>query len=456
MTGLLKFFHNKKILILGFGLEGKSTLNLLKDLPCEIIIADKNPETIKDLPYKPYSGENYLDSIYDNSVDIIMKSPGIALLGKIPVHIKAKITSQTDLLMRFRKNKIIGITGTKGKSTVSSLIDHILNTCGKKSALIGNIGIPPLEKQFKKETILTTEMSCHQLEYVSSSPDIAVLLNIYEEHLDHYNSFADYKAAKENIYLYQKSGDLLFYLDELKSPKLLASKGEKIEMSYALTENNNVKTRLSGKHNQYNIAVAVAVCVRLGCDEKEAARAVESFNGLPHRLEFAGAINNAEYINDSISTIPRAAISAVLAFPDTDTLIIGGMDRGIDYSELIDFLRRVAGGNIPYSDFKFNLIVLPDSGYRIADKFSENVGADLVSARETQTIGGQTQGLPLRIYRAKDMQDAVNHAAKVTKTRCILSPAAASYGFYKNFEERGKHFKELVKSYEIHDTKSGN
>jgi UDP-N-acetylmuramoylalanine--D-glutamate ligase len=419
MMKLHEFFRDKKVLVLGFGLEGRSTLKLLEDVDCEIVIADKNPEALKDLPYLLYEGENYLDSLHDGGVDIIMKSPGISFKGlEIPDYIRQKITSQTDLLLRFGGNKIIGITGTKGKSTVSSLIHHILKYCGKDTALIGNIGVPPLENTFGAGTILVCEMSCHQLEFVKASPGIAVYLNLYEEHLDHYNSFADYRAAKENIFLYQRDGDLLVYNDELISLKLLASKGEKIAVNFNdAASKPSVKTRLPGKHNQYNIAVAIAVCVRLGCDEGEAVEAVASFPGLPHRLELVGVINGAEYINDSISTIPRAVISAVEAFPDTDTIIIGGMDRGINYGELIDFLPK--SGII-------NVIALPDSGYKVAES--------LVTSA-------------LKVYCARDMDDAVSRAVKVTGRRCILSPAAASYGFYKNFEERGEHFKELLKKH---------
>ena len=140
-----------------------------------------------------------------------MKSPGIALLDMVSDEIKEKVTSQTDLLLRFRSNTVIGITGTKGKSTTSSLTCHILKECGKNAVLIGNIGIPPLERinEFEDDTIIVCEMSCHQLEYVKASPDIAVLLNIFEEHLDHYVDFNAYRGAKENIYHYMDEKGML-------------------------------------------------------------------------------------------------------------------------------------------------------------------------------------------------------------------------------------------------------
>jgi UDP-N-acetylmuramoylalanine--D-glutamate ligase len=250
-------------------------------------------------------------------------------------------------------------------------------------------------------------MSCHQLEFVQASPDIAVFLNLYEEHLDHYNSFADYRAAKENIFRFQRPDDVLIRGEDEDLPQYRA----------LLTP---AKIKLPGEHNLNNIAVALKVCELFNCDEKTAITAAENFPGLPHRLEFAGEINGVEFINDSISTIPRAAILAVEAFPGTDTLIIGGMDRGIDYTELTNFLQNLDKSE--KCDI-MNMIVLPDSGYKVADSIKTG---------------------NINIERAKDMEEAVTIAVRVTKRRCILSPAAASYNVYKNFEERGEHFKQLV------------
>lgn len=431
---LFKFFKDKRVLVLGFGLEGRSTLKLLQTIDCGAVIgiADKNLTVTDDIKdYELFSGDNYLSAM--DKFDIVMKSPGIALFDKVSNENKAKITSQTDLLLRFSDNVTVGVTGTKGKSTTSSLINHILKTCGKKSELIGNIGIPPLENIFGDDTAIVCEMSCHQLEYVRASPDIAVILNIYEEHLDHYSDFNAYKEAKENIYLYQDSSDLLVYNLELANEKIERSPAEKLSCSAGkecdvfITESemnifgikinlSDIKTHLPGIHNLYNIAVALAVCIRLDCPVDKAVEAIGDFKGLPHRLEYIGKINGIEYIDDSISTIPLAAISAVNAFSGTDTLILGGMDRGINYDVLIDFL-------LSDKHKLKNLIVLPDSGYRIAEKLDDSA---------------------LNIYYAKDLCDASEYSKTCTKIRCILSPAAASYGFYKNFEERGEHFKQLI------------
>ncbi|MBO5265804.1 MAG: UDP-N-acetylmuramoyl-L-alanine--D-glutamate ligase [Ruminiclostridium sp.] len=427
---LEEFFKGKRVLILGLGREGRSTLDILKNIDCTIGIADRNLIATDELSeYELYLGENYLNCL--GSFDIIMKSPGIALLNMVSDEIKAKITSQTDLLLRFRENTIIGITGTKGKSTTSSLTCHILKECGKNAILIGNIGIPPLERidEFTEDTIIVCEMSCHQLEYVQASPDIAVLLNIFEEHLDHYVDFNAYKNAKENIYHFMdEKGTLIIGSDcvheEFGFDVLTASLDNGEADIYVTNDTlsingikipiSGISTKLIGHHNFYNIGIAMCVALALGCDKDKALEAVSTFNGLPHRLENIGTFGGVQYINDSISTCPSTAIAAVKSFDKVDTIIIGGMDRGIDYTELISFINS--------SDIE-NIILLPDSGYRI---YSE------------------LDGKKRNIYKAENLIDAVRYAKTVTKVRCLLSPAAASYGFYKNFEERGEHFKELV------------
>lgn len=430
-TKLKAFFNEKSVAVLGFGREGRSTLDIIKNLGCtEIGILDKNSVVPSEAPgCTLHCGDNYLD--YMNRYDIIMKSPGIALLDKVDDETKAKITSQTDLFLRYCENNIIGVTGTKGKSTTSSLITHILNYCGKKAILTGNIGIPPLSTLEKTDidTIIVCEMSCHQLEYVKASPNTAVLLNVYEEHLDHYVDFNAYKAAKENIYKYLTENDLLIYNKSLINEKISSLPSRKISVSLEekadiyVSDNNIVfydknipydklAPKLEGRHNLYNIAVAITAAIEQGCDLDKAIEAVSSFNGLEHRMETVRTVNGVKYVNDSISTIPLATINAVNTF-NADTVIIGGMDRGINYDVLIDFLNK---GNVA------TIICLPDSGYRIADML------DTKSA----------------VYKVKNMEEAVLKASEAAKCCCVLSPAAASYGFYKNFEERGKHFKELV------------
>lgn len=430
LSRLNEFFNGKRVLILGLGREGRSTLEILKNIPCTIGISDRNLNVTDDISgCELYSGEGYLDCL--DKFDIIMKSPGIALLDMVSDEVKKKITSQTDLLLRFCTNTIIGITGTKGKSTVSSLTCHLLKKCGVDAVLVGNIGIPPLERieEFRDGTVIVCEMSCHQLEYVQASPQVGVLLNVFEEHLDHYVSFEAYRAAKENIYRFQTESDLLIINKELLPENISAEvitaslggnadiclSGDELCINGLNIPFSDIHTNLIGRHNLYNIGIAMCAAASQGCRISDMLAALPDFYGLPHRLEDVGTFGGVQYINDSISTCPSTAIAAVRSFDKVDTIIVGGMDRGIDYSELTAFLND--------NDIE-HIILLPDSGRRIEPELN----------KEKRDI-----------YSASDLADAVRYAKCVTKTRCLLSPAAASYGFYKNFEERGEHFRRLVK-----------
>ncbi|MCL1903229.1 MAG: Mur ligase family protein [Oscillospiraceae bacterium] len=382
---LYNFFKDKKILLLGYGLEGQSAFKLLDRLDCAQSVT----------VWEEYHHTTALPAEYD----IIIKSPGIPLFKRTD-EFDPRITGQADLFLRFCENVVVGVTGTKGKSTTSALIHHILSERGVSAKLIGNIGVPPFDVvEELGDEVVVMELSCHQLEYVKASPKIAVLLNIHEEHLDHYVDFAHYKRAKENIFRFQGDGDVLIRGEDVDSSLIAATVAD--------------KAKLRGKHNLHNIAVA-AKAVKYAArdiDENAAIQSGCNFAGLLHRLELFAEINGVKWVNDSIGTIPAATIAAVEAFPETDTLIIGGMDRGIDYSLLVEFLH-----NRP----DINVIALPESGHKIA------------------------ASLP-NVYTARDLADAVAHAAIITKKCCVLSPAAASYGFYKNFEERGEHFKELTR-----------
>lgn len=422
-------FEGKRCVILGFGREGRIWLDILRQLDCcaEIAVADMNPQDIEGVTL--HCGKDYLQKC--RGYDLILQSPGVIIKDFLPPEDKAKILTQTELLLRLKPCKIIGITGTKGKSTTSALTHHFLSCCGYKTMLVGNIGVPPLERfgEMTEDTVAVCEMSCHQLEFVRHSPDIAVLLNIFPEHLDHYVSFEAYADAKRNICRFQGAGDTTIVNSDISAEcrgSLVTAAfgkyadiwtdGEKIVLFGKEIPQNNIRTKLRGKHNLYNIAVALAAAVTAGAKLEECLKELESFDGLEHRLEYVATVNSVEYINDSISTIPEAAIAAVKAFDDTDCLILGGMDRGIPYDILGDFLNTGIVGNI---------ILLPDSGKRIGELITNP---------------------KVNVIRAGDMEQAVCKAAKCAKRRVILSPAAASYGFYKNFEERGMHFKHLIKN----------
>lgn len=415
INDIVGMLNGKSILILGFGREGKSTYEFIKKYVkyTSLGIADKNEIKV---PEKVYFGENYLDAV--SEYDVVIKSPGIPFFGIENENVI--ITSQTELLLKANRENIIGITGTKGKSTTTTLIFNILNQAGIDVRLIGNIGVPPLSclEDINDDTILVCEMSSHQLENLTVSPHIAIILNIFEEHLDHYKSYEDYQLAKVNVFRHQTLDDIVIYNLENELVKDYVeryAKGKKMAFPY----DYDVETALLGEHNKKNIMAARLAVKKFGVNEEDIKRTVKDFSGLAHRLEFVGEFDGVKYYNDSISTIPEATINAINSIKDVNTVIIGGMDRGIHYD---DFTVYLGNSNVE------NIILAYDTGKRIYEKM-ENDRAILV----------------------KDLEEAVEVAKKVTKKgmTCLLSPAAASYGFFKNFEERGDRFKELVKKNEF-------
>lgn len=431
--------NNNKILLLGYGKEGKSTYHFIrKHFPeMEIGIYDKNE--IKDqLEHVVlHSGSSYEEILSD--YDMIIKSPGIVFHSKNHRAFK-KLTSQTELFLEFYRNQTIGITGTKGKSTTSSLLYHVLRTAGKETILAGNIGIPIFDvlEDIKPDTLVVYELSSHQLEYVTYSPRIGMHLNIYQEHLDHYGTFEKYEAAKENIYKFQHAGDLLLYNKEFLDPGK-SVKADTITISNTnedadvIVKENQVSYQgnsivinedeilLKGQHNVYNIGAAYAIGKYLGVSDEEFYIAIKTFRPLPHRLEYVGEVDGVKYYNDSISTICETTMQGVMSISNIDTVILGGMDRGIEYKPLVDFLLE--------SEIR-NFILMPDTGLRIEK---------LISSSDKKEKDH-------KVFIVSNVKEAVEVAKKETtwgKT-CLFSPAAASYGFFKNFEERGEVFKKYV------------
>lgn len=420
----------KNILILGFGREGRSTLDFINRYitPLSVTVADLNPIDAVD-GCMVVSGADYQKGL--ERYDVIIKSPGVVYENPTE-EILAKTTSQTTLFLSEFKDRTIGITGTKGKSTTTSLIYHILRENGRDVTLAGNIGIPPLsvaDEMLEADRLAVLEMSCHQLEYEIFSPHVALILNLYEDHLDHYITREKYVDAKRNIYRNQTDSDIfvcnnecVFELSEAKARTIPV--GNKVFDNGFVSNGVNIaldsdSTRLVGRHNVFNIATAFEVTALYGISEVGFLSALKSFKPLAHRLEYVGTFRGVDYYDDSISTVCQTTIQAITSLECVDTVIIGGMDRGIDYTELVNFLR-----DNPVR----NTILLPDSGYRIAKMLD-------------------AYSIPYIL--AQDLENAVDIAVNVSEkgTKCVLSPAAASYGFFKNFEHRGEMFQEYLKKY---------
>ncbi len=454
---LIELFEHKSIALLGFGKEGSATYTLFRKVfpTKELTIIDKNEAVRADAILKDDQYLNFITGIdalkaIDN-FDVAIKSPGIPSNILPSTFNRVVITSQTDIFLQCCGKQVIGITGTKGKSTTASLVYHILKKAGKNALLVGNIGTPPFDiiDAITPDSVIVMELSSHQLEYISHSPHIAVLLNIFQEHLDHYHSYSDYQKAKLNIGKYQESGDFFIYNSDNKTlmdlirltPGLAHTNlpfsleqgsaadiyfedtwiGLRSEAKTSRLYNTANGQPLKGHHNLYNIMASAAACYLAGVTPDGIDKGIKSFNGLEHRIELLGEYDGILWYNDSIATIPEATIEAVRTLQVVDTLILGGFDRGIEYGILYPFLN---------SSGIQNIIFVGEAGTRMMNEFKK--------------YGVNT----IKMFPAIDYKHVIEIARKVTMRNkiCLLSPAAASYDMFKNFEERGNVFKKNVRS----------
>lgn len=424
-----ELIQKKNVLILGYGREGRSTLKLLMEVGSanDITVADAR-DVSEELPdgISSFCGERYLDCL--DSFDIVFKSPGIVLPKSVTAY-KCTFTSQTELFMQVYGERVIGVTGTKGKSTTASLLYHVMKEAGKDVAFAGNIGIPVFDiiDSLKENTVIVTELSCHQLEYAKTSPHRAVLLNIYEDHLDHYGTREKYADAKKNIYRFQKSKDILYtnsdtveynHIDDCPSNLVLVEKSVLPFNSF----DDISGAKLKGEHNLSNVAFVYEICKVYGISDSEFIRAVGSFEPLPHRLQFIGNYNGVDYYDDSISTTVKSTVNAVLSVKNAKFLLLGGMERNIAYEELVDFCAQ--------SNLRV-IVCMYESGKRFYEMY--NSVALPLGAPFCISVDNLEQAVAY--VRANGRKDEA----------CLLSPAAASYGYFKNFEERGDVFATLVK-----------
>jgi len=316
---LIRYLEDKKILILGFGIEGQSTYRLIRRYLKEkvIYIADEEEDFYKKYEFLEkeknavyISGKNYLENL--ESYDIIMKAPGISFANIDTEKFYTKIKSQLELLLEFFNIYTIGITGTKGKSTTSSLIYEIIKKQGIECLFLGNIGNPAFDyiDKIKEGMVVVLEMSSHQLEYMEVSPNISVLLNIYEEHLDHYKSFENYADAKCNIFRYQKQEDYFLYnpdnemlkkeinkykvnakkyeisieREEEKDNRVILKNEEVILNGKKLYDSRDTR-KLLGRYNLSDIMFALTVSENLNLNLSKTIETINNFEPLPHRIE---------------------------------------------------------------------------------------------------------------------------------------------------------------------------
>lgn len=419
-----------KIAILGFAREGQSTLRFIKKQPeyreAEIWVLDQNPSTKIPADAKGILGKNYLDRL--GQFDLIFRAPGIPY--NLPALKKARrvgveFSSQTKLFFEHCAGTIIGITGTKGKSTTSTLIYNILKAAKKKATLAGNIGSSTLDSlpKINKKTYAVLELSSFQLQDLEESPEIAVVLDVFSDHQDSHLDLNEYYGAKANIARYQKRGNKIFFFKNSPKSRWIAQKspGQKIavdEKKFKLFGEKDLKIR--GFHAFRNAVMAANVAMALGVPAKTVYGVVKNFRGLEHRLEFARKIGSIKFYNDSASTNPHTSAVAVKSFPDElKILITGGRDQNLNYS------------------YKPLAEALKKSNTKLVVLFGEN----------KNKIRKQVASSKVPIVFCDNLQAAVKTAYRYAKNlpiAIIFSPGAKSFDQFKNYADRGEQFKRLV------------
>lgn len=456
---LEKFENNiksKKVAIIGLGVSNIPLIDYLYKLGAIVTIFDNRKEKelseeitskIKNYNFKYIGGEDNLKEL--KGFDIVFRSP--SCLPAKPELVAEKdrgtiITTEIEMLMKLAPCKIIGVTGTEGKTTTSSIIYAILKEAGYTCYLGGNIGNPIFTKlnTINENDIIVLEMSSFQLMGMEISPNISLVTNIYPDHLDIHKDMAEYIESKKNIFTHQNANDLvvLNYDNEItrnfekdaNGKVLFFSSKMALESGYFYDENtgyivlstNGNRTniihkseiKLRGIHNYENICAAFAVTSRL-TDIETQVKAIKEFIGVEHRLEFVREIDGVKYYNDSIGTSPASTIAGLNAFDENIVLLAGGSDKGLDYTE-------------------------------IGEKIAEKVGTLILCGPTSNIIEEATNkalnGKHINIIHVTNMQEAVDKAKEYAKSGDIvlLSPASASFDLYKNFAERGNIFKEIV------------
>jgi UDP-N-acetylmuramoylalanine--D-glutamate ligase len=437
----------RRVGILGAGVEGRSTWEALARLgaPPPVVFTDDEPPpgTVPE-GLRSVVGDRMLAALGD--VEVLVRSPGVRLAHPLLAAAAGRgiaVTTTTRLFLREVRAAglpVVGITGSKGKSTTSTLAWLLLREAGRPAVLAGNIGKPcldVLDEVLARGAASVIELSSYQCADLDLGPTVAVVLSLFPEHMDWHGGAAAYFAAKLQVARSQLPGDLTLY--SAADAELVSRVPLGPARHQAFQDRNGLhyeggwfqdgeqrlfddrEVRLRGLHNRINAVAALAATRGLGSLPEHLAKVLASFEGLPHRLELVGVRAGIQWVNDSISTAPQATVAALEAFPgEVDSLIAGGSDRGFDFGILA---RALAGSSVR------NVITLPPGGDALAAAIR----------------AGCPPGKP-EVHGAADLQAAVARAAAITAPGriCLLSPASPSYGVFRNFEERGERFRALV------------
>lgn len=445
---------NKKVLVFGAGKSGISSARLLQKQDAEVILYDTNSKlSVKDFADQLNIEHNFqlvtgeLSEEVIAAISLLVISPGIALENPDVLRITEKgipVWGEIELAYRFAKGKVIGITGTNGKTTTTTLVGEIMNTYFEEVYVVGNIGNPYTEVAMEttEQAVCVIELSSFQLETIHEfKPDVSTILNITPDHLNRHHTMENYIAMKENVAKNQTQSEvcILNYEDEIlrEMGKRLTTRvlyyssarvledglylaGDEIYYSIAGSKEyvcNVNELKVIGKHSYENVMAAVGIAVNMGVPMEFIRTALINFRAVEHRIEYVETINGVIYYNDSKGTNPDASIKAIQAMKTPTILIGGGYNKQVAFDEWID----VFGDKIKY------LILLGQTREMIAETAKRHGFHNIIMVN--------------------DLREAVKISAEkaVSGDAVLLSPACASWGMFENYEQRGRLFKEYVR-----------
>jgi UDP-N-acetylmuramoylalanine--D-glutamate ligase len=427
-----------KIAIVGFDVEGRATFDYLTKLGNhQLTICDENPDVEVPAGTPAQLGPNYLHGL--EAFDVIVRTPGLHPRKILDLNpgVEERLTSHLNLFYgACPTQNIIGITGTKGKGTTSSLVAKMLEASGKTVFLGGNIGVPPLTfaDKLDESSWVVLELSSFQLIDARYAPHIAACLMVVPEHLNWHADFAEYVRAKAQLFVHQTADDTAIYFVGNETSKEIAehSKGQKIpyfaepgayvQDGQIIIDGQSIcrvdELKLLGEHNWQNACAAVTIVWQAARDVAAIRSVLTTFSGLEHRLEFVREVANVKYYNDSFGTTPETAIVAIKAFSEPKVIVLGGSDKGADYTELANV---VASSNVR------SALLIGETAPKLRAALD---AAGFIGIRDGGT----------------NMQEIMQNTATVAQPGdvVLLSTANASFDMFHDYKDRGEQFKQAV------------
>ena len=415
---LLKSGLNTRFLIVGFGREGRAVLNeIWNKLPgASVTVADSRKDLELPLGVEAQLGADYLKNL--DSFDVIVKSPGVPWQEEL-VRVKKRVTSATSMFFSNldASNFVIGVTGSKGKSTVSTLIYEVLKAAGRRVKLVGNIGEVALKHVDDKDTVFVMELSSYQLLGLNARVNIGVFTSFFPDHLDVHGTMESYLMAKAGLLRGQTVEDHFVYSAKYPEITGLSTPGKRIPVS----GESQLEMKLLGQHNRENVKLVEEVAELMEVPKEVTAKVLADFSGLSHRLETVGTFNGITFVDDAIATTPEATLAALDVFGiDVGCIFLGGSDRGYDFDGLCERLAALGVANV---------VLFPDNRDQIEASFPA--------------------GYTPNVLKTSSMDEAVAFAFEYCQSGevCLLSTASPSFSLFTNYVEQGKMFADSVKKH---------